>query len=150
MVKTLIFRKFWKNLCALAKICLAWTRTQSGVKLLAQFVMTRERHEVYGLQWHQKIALEWESRTKGEMQIDLLWVWYCCTNNIPSEKFPHCTHPVVSGQSPVSLVGPLDSIFTPQPRPHLSYWLVYRIKNLNPLLEVWYPQMPLSIITAHT
>ena len=28
-----------------------------------------------------KITLEWESRTIGEMQIDLLWVWYCCTNN---------------------------------------------------------------------
>ena len=74
--------------------------TQSGVKLLAAFVWTHdqvarqreglgmfgstEKHEVYGLQWRQKVALEWELGTKCEMQIDLLWVWYCCTNNFNS------------------------------------------------------------------
>ena len=59
-------RSYWCNLL--------WLVTRSLGNKGFGHVRIMETHEVYVWQWCQNITQEWESRTKGEIQIDLLWV----------------------------------------------------------------------------
>ena len=81
--KDLKSEKFWLH-CPKG---VAWPTTQSGMRIWHGDVTWLLGDHVFrswkGMrQWCRKIALEREMRTKGEMQIDLLWDWYSCTSNL--------------------------------------------------------------------